>query len=338
MAEALIPLPDTNGYWHFTYITVDLDGLWYGGKRSTKRHPMSDLYRGSGNWIRRHPARDSLKRTIVAFYATSAEVYAAEAVMITWAVIMDDPLCMNQRDGGEGMTVEYARIRAADPKWLPIKLAALAKRSANPKWRQSNAAANRRRAEDPELREVQAAGCRKRSATSEWQEANNANARRLAADPAWKEAHAAGLRRIMADPSWQQICAARLAKRNANPVWRANVGAAATVSLDRMRAANPNWRNEQIAENKRMAEDPVWQEAVAAGLSKRNANPVWQANVVASNRARTTIFVTLNGRCLSLYDACRASGVPYNTAYARKAKGLPESEWLTPSTKRRTAR
>jgi hypothetical protein len=330
MADIIIPPPGPDGYWHFTYVTTDsLDGRWYGGKRSTKKHPLSDRYLGSGNWVRKHPERSRLKREIVAFYQSSKEVFSAEAELVTWAVVLDDPLCMNQRDGGDGMTVEYARMRAADPNWQPIKLRAIAKRSANPKWRQSNADANRRRATDPELRNIQAAGCRKRSANPDWQEANRTTTRRLAGDPCWQDAHAAGLRRAMDSPNWQVICAARLAKRNMNETWRRNVGSAGTASLRGMREANPNWREDLIAGNKRMAKDPTWQAAVASGLAKRNTNPDWLASVATSNRSRTTIFVNLNGVRLSLKDACTAAGISYQTAFARRAKGLPESEWLS---------
>jgi hypothetical protein len=337
MAQISIPTPDAAGYFHWTYVVYDVDGRWYGGKRSSKRHPTSDPYLGSGKWVRSHPDRKRLRREIVAFYATSKEVYAAEARMITFTVISNDPLCMNQRDGGDGMTVEYARIRAADPNWQPIKLRAIAKRSANPKWRKTNAAANRRRAADPVLRESQANGCRKRSADPVWLTNNTASARRLAKDPAWQEAHAAGLRRAMADPAWPAAHAAAMVKRNANLVWRAKVAATGAAQLRRM-AAEPGWREAHIAKNKRMAKDPVWQEAVAVGLAKRNANPVWRASVVARNRDAATIFVTLNGSRLSLYDACRAVGISYQTAYARRAKGLPESEWLSPPRKQRAAR
>src|SRR4051812_936910 len=80
MADPVIPPPSADGYWHFTYITVDpLDGRWYGGKRSTKKHPLSDRYLGSGRWIKKHPAKERLRREIIAFFKNSLEVYTAEA-------------------------------------------------------------------------------------------------------------------------------------------------------------------------------------------------------------------------------------------------------------------
>src|SRR5208282_243023 len=107
MADISIPPPDAAGYWHVLYVTTDtLDGRWYGGKRSTKVHPLADTYKGSGRWIAAHPDRKRLHREIVAFYATSKEVYAAEARMITWPTVMDDPLCMNLWAGGQGITSE----------------------------------------------------------------------------------------------------------------------------------------------------------------------------------------------------------------------------------------
>lgn len=339
MADLIIPSPDASGYWHFTYVTTDsLDGRWYGGKRSTKRHPLSDRYLGSGNWIRAHPARERLRREIIAFFANSAEVYEAETLLVTWDDVFDNPFCMNERPGGNGMTVEFAKLLHATPDHHAKIVSGVAKRSSNQTWRKNHTAAMQRVTATPEWRDSQLTGSRKRSADPKWLEANTANARRLATEPYWQKAHSTAMQAMISRPDWKQICAARLAKRNANPVWRVNVGSAATKSLSRMRAANPNWRDEQIAENKRMAADPVWQAAVAAGLARRNANPTWKANVGASNQARTTIFVNLNGKRMSLRDACCEVGISYQTAFARKAKSVPESQWLTPPSKRRAGR
>ena len=135
MADISIPPPDAAGYRHWTYITRDVDGRWYGGKRSTKKHPLSDTYKGSGNWIRGHGARERLVREIVAFYPSSTAVFAAEAELVTWAMVMDDPLCMNLWAGGQGSTSEAALHRSAGTTWRESTLAGIRLRSANPDWR-----------------------------------------------------------------------------------------------------------------------------------------------------------------------------------------------------------
>ena len=150
MADISIPPPDAAGYWHFTYITTDtLDGRWYGGKHSTKKHPLSDRYLGTGNWIKKHPARKRLRREIVAFFPSSAVVYAAEAELITWTKVFDDPLCMNLRDGGEGVTAEAALLRFTDPANRAEHAATMRRMHANPENRANIAAAGLLRAADP---------------------------------------------------------------------------------------------------------------------------------------------------------------------------------------------
>jgi hypothetical protein len=221
MAEISIPAPDTAGYWHFTYITTDaFNGRWYGGKRSTKKHPLSDRYLGSGNWIKKHPARERLRREIVAFYATSAEVFAAEARMITMTVVLGDPLCMNLCDGGDGLTVESALRIAADPAWLEATIAAtrrttrtsawkkahavgIANRGDNATWLANVSAAAQLTMNDPKWKEAQTAGSRRRTATPEWSEGNTAKNRRIAADPTYRAAFLAGIARRSADPTWK---------------------------------------------------------------------------------------------------------------------------------------
>jgi hypothetical protein len=213
MADPIIPLPDASGYWHFTYITTDsLDGRWYGGKRSTKRHPLSDRYLGSGNWIKAHPARERLRREIVAFFASSTEVFAAEAAMITWTQVFDDPLCMNLRDGGEGVSVEAALARYADPQQLANHVAMLRRVHADPKARAKMSTSARRRFQDPEQLAKQTSHMRRITSdpdmlnkakaardTPEWRANVTAANRKKAEDPVWRAKQSAIMRRIMVD-------------------------------------------------------------------------------------------------------------------------------------------
>jgi hypothetical protein len=278
MADLIIPAPDAAGYWHFTYITTDtLDGSWYGGKRSCKKHPSSDPYLGSGNWVRKHPERKRLRREIVAFFATSKEVYAAEADMITWAAVLDDPLCMNETEGGLGMSVECSQRRLACPEFRAKHADAISRVTADPKWREKTAASNRRLANDPKWLEKVAVANRLTSTDPDWR-ANTAAANRLKADdPAWLDACVEGGLIRSAKPEWRENHAAGMTKRAANGKWIENIAAA-----NRLKAADPKWREANAAQTRRLAVDLKWQEAVTAANRRKAIDPTWLAKVSAA--------------------------------------------------------
>lgn len=218
MADLIIPPPDADGYWHFIYISTDqIDGRWYGGKRSTKKHPLSDRsYFGSGRWIKKHPAKERLTREIIAFFASSEDAYTAEAEMITWEKISSDPLCMNRKAAHRGITTEICIRRSAGP-WRANQAAAMVKRSANPVWRANVIAAAKRRSANPL-----------------WKEANADHGRRMAADPEWHEDRIAKNRMLPLDPAWRAAHKAAVIKRSKDPEYRAKNAA----QLRRMHAAN----------------------------------------------------------------------------------------------------
>lgn len=300
MAEISIPLPSPSGHWHFVYVTTDPEtGEWYGGKRSTKNQPLSDRYLGSGNWVRQHPARERLKREVVAFYPSSAEVFAAEAEMITWAVVMDDPLCMNLWAGGQGSTSEAALHRSAGTEWRANNLAAVRLRSASPEWRAN-----------------QTVGAAKRLADPAWHESNKAAACIRSSDPKWIENQGAAMQTVHADPEYRKSYLAGIAKRSPDPAWPAAHAAAMAK-----RSSNAEWKKYQAASVRRVTETPEWKEAQLAG-----------------SRKRAIVFVDLNGKRMSVADACRETGMSYKLVLNRRKNGWPESEWLTPLRKQGTAR
>jgi hypothetical protein len=298
MADIIIPPPDSAGYWHFTYVTTDTsDGRWYGGKRSTKKHPLADTYRGSGEWIRRHPARERLVREIVAFYPSSTAVYAAEAELVTWAMVMDDPLCMNLWAGGKGSTSEAALHRSAGPAWRENNLAAVRLRSANPEWHANVNAAAAKRAADPE-----------------WQKRHRAFIDRRSLDPKWIENQGAAMLLVHADPQWRENLLAGIAKRSADPAWPAAHAAAMAA-----RSSNAEWKKNQAASVRRVTQTREWKEAQFSG-----------------SRKRAIVFVDLNGKRMSVADACRETGMSYKLALDRRRNGWPESQWLAQPRKQRT--
>jgi hypothetical protein len=264
MASPQIPPPDPNGVWHFTYVTYDTDGRWYGGKRSTKKSPLTDPYLGSGNWIRNHPERARLKRDIIAFYPSSEAVFAAEAEMITWGAVTEDPLCMNICEGGRGMTTEAARRYATDPSWREAHTAGLKRKASDPVWREAHAAAMQRMYADPIYKEAQAVAAKRMYADPSHRETHAVAVRRLHADPTWKEVHAAGLKRMHADPKWQEANAAAVKRRSVGRKWKEAHSAAM-----KRRSADPAWQEAHAAFIKGMAANPKWKEAMAAGQQRR---------------------------------------------------------------------
>ncbi len=217
MADVLIPAPDAAGYFHFLYRTTDpLDGRWYGGKRSTRKHPAADRYLGSGNWVKAHPARRRLQREIVSFHASSADVFAAEGKWITWSVVNDDPLCMNLRDGGEGVTVEAALLRYTDPVQHANSTAMLRRITSDPVVQAKMSASALLRFEDPEELAMQAAHMRRITSdpvllakarvsreTPEWLANVTAGNQDKGIDPAFRAKVKAGMLRAAADPAYQ---------------------------------------------------------------------------------------------------------------------------------------
>ena len=115
MSERSIPRPDSDGRWHYTYVTYNPDtGEWYGGKHTTDN--LQDGYIGSGNWILSHLEPERLVCEIVDFHDSEAAAFAAEALLITQVIITDDALCMNLSCGGYGLTSESAK-NAMQRRW-----------------------------------------------------------------------------------------------------------------------------------------------------------------------------------------------------------------------------
>lgn len=239
---------------------------------------MSDRYLGSGNWIKKHPARDRLKREIVGFFASSAEVYAAEAELVTWNMVFDNPLCMNQRNGGEGSSIETMLILHADPEYRASRAAGLARMAANPAWQKRHSAFLAGLAADPEWLENVRRGVRRRT-TPEWREANAAAMRSLTSTPEWLDANAARNRLRATDPEWIENNLVQLQRMNTDPAMLEK-----RAAIIRRVTATPEWREANAAAMRRTAADPEWRRNVADGAAKRAKDPKWIANHAAAMR------------------------------------------------------
>jgi len=99
--KLIVPPPDINGFWYYTYVTrLPNSRHWYGGKHTTKN--LDDGYLGSGKWISANLLRNELTIEIVGFYTSEQEAFIAEAKLVTWEVIDNDKFCRNRTPGGGG--------------------------------------------------------------------------------------------------------------------------------------------------------------------------------------------------------------------------------------------
>lgn len=355
MAEPQIPPPGAGGYWHFLYITRESGGRYYGGKRSSKRYPTSDPYLGSGKWVTSYPDRKRLKREIVAFYATSAEAFAAEAEMITWTLVAHDPFCMNEWVGGRGISSEVARrlalLRCEDPEFI-ARLSAGGYRQ----WKDNIA----RRKEmsirrlsawaDPEQHARWCLAAQERCSKPEFSASMTAAAHQRWANPEFREKMAA----ISGSP---EVCAKQSAGQLrvwADPEYRANRLASQAAKRAAKIAAGVLLRTDTVYVTMDGKQVPLVDACLLAGVLYRTAKgrrargwpeKEWLLPLGTKKRAarrrpspRPFILITLNGERVRLKEACRRVGVHYQTAIFRRKNGLPESQWLTPPRTKRTAR
>jgi hypothetical protein len=105
-----------DGRYHFLYRTEHKEtGEFYLGKHSTRN--LNDGYQGSGDWIKywRTFARRSLKTIPLQFFDSEEAAYAGEKAFLTPEII-NDPLCQNLNEGGDGRTSEEMRRTLARPE------------------------------------------------------------------------------------------------------------------------------------------------------------------------------------------------------------------------------
>lgn len=234
--SAIVPRPDDDGYWHYTYVTYHpATGEWYGGKHSTDN--LDDGYLGSGRWVKNHPAREELVIEIVEFFYSEEHAYAAEAALIDFVAIDTDPLCRNRRDGGYGCSREANARLAADPLWQQRHREGIAGWPNDPEWRRNNLKLAARNVADPEwqrkMREVGAnnaanpewqknvrEGIARRSTNQQWLENNREANRRLREDPVWQQKNREVAARNLADPDWLRKLREGITRRNADPEYR----------------------------------------------------------------------------------------------------------------------
>ena len=83
----------TGKMYHYTYIIWHTNGRYYVGRRSCKCDPYTDLYMGSGKWVKSIKDKSTLTKYIIAFYDSMNELQIAEMELIE--KYFDDEYCMN---------------------------------------------------------------------------------------------------------------------------------------------------------------------------------------------------------------------------------------------------
>jgi hypothetical protein len=283
-AKAIIPPPDADGYWHYTYVTYHPDtGEWYGGKHSTKN--LEDGYLGSGNWVLTHPARHELVTEIVEFFYSEEHAYAAEVSLV--GIVAADPLCRNEIDGGNGMTTKRAAALRATPEWQE----AMRRVFSDPAWLEKIREARIRQAADPEWQRKVREGVAKRDADPEWHKRCRAALAKLHADPDWRRKAAETLARTMATPEWREKNREVGARNAANPEWqrklrealkRRDANPANQIKMKQIglrRRANQELKQKTCEILAAARADPEWRRKQKEGIIRRSADPEWRRNV-----------------------------------------------------------
>ena len=124
-----------DGRYHFLYRTEHKEtGEFYFGKHSTGN--IDDGYQGSGDWIKYWRALTSgpLKTIPIQFFDSEEAAYAGEKAFLTLE-ILNDPLCQNLNEGGDGRTSEDMRRTLARPEIKERHRAGVLARWADPEER-----------------------------------------------------------------------------------------------------------------------------------------------------------------------------------------------------------
>jgi hypothetical protein len=104
--NSVIPFTDTDGFYHFTYLTINtVNNKFYLGKHTTK--DLNDGYIGSGiaflNAVKKHGYLN-FQHYRLQFFNTAQDAYVAEALLITEDVIKkykdELKVCYNLKTGG----------------------------------------------------------------------------------------------------------------------------------------------------------------------------------------------------------------------------------------------
>ena len=198
MTASASPYRGPDGRYHFLYCTEHVEtGKYYIGKHSTEN--LDDGYQGSGKWIRiwRVLAPDQLRTTPFQFFEREEAAYIGEKEFLT-PEILNDPLCENINEGGDGRTSEDMRRTFARPEIKELHIAGVRARWEKQHERDRASAAalaafsnsdtlaryvagSARRWSKPEEREKCAAGQRARFAKPGEKEKQSARTRAYAA-------------------------------------------------------------------------------------------------------------------------------------------------------------
>ena len=308
MTTAATPRRGADGRYHYLYVTYDPETLeWYGGKHSANR--LDDGYRGSGDWIRYHLARDRLITEPIEFFASEEAVYAAETDWLTMAEI-NDQLCQNKNEGGDGRTSEGMRRTLARPEIKLKHRAGVLARWAKPDERARTAAAARVAFENPEIRAKYFAASRLRWGKPEELAKHSARQRARFAKPEEREKQSARIK-AAATPERRAQLRAQAKARWDDPATREKYRAAAVA-----RWSSPEARKQKSEAMKAAAARPELQAKIKAGLVRTKAQRSASVKAVWADPERKAKLIA----SLKVRDARRAA------ERALRDAALPEAD------------
>jgi hypothetical protein len=229
------PYRGQDGRYHFLYRTEHVETeKYYIGKHSTEN--LDDGYQGSGKWIKssRVLAPDKLRTTPFQFFESEEAAYIGEDEFLT-PEILNDPLCENINEGGEGRTSEDMRRTLARPEIKERHKAGVRARWEKQEERDRASAAALATFSKPDIRAKYVDGSARRWSNPEEREKGAAGQRARFAKPGEKEKQSARTRAYAAaNPDARARNSRQKMEQWSDPVWREKTIAAQNAGRAKM--------------------------------------------------------------------------------------------------------
>jgi hypothetical protein len=237
------PYRGADGRYHFLYWTEHAEtGNYYIGKHSKEN--LDDGYQGSGDWVKiwRMLAPNRLKTSPFLFFDSEEAAYIGERDFLT-PEILDDPLCRNLNEGGDGRTSEGMRQTLARPEIKERHIAGVHARWERQEERNRASEAALVAFSDPDILAKYVAGSARCWSRPEEREKAGAGQRIRFAKPGEKEKQSARTRAYAAaNPEARVRNSKQKTEQWKDPVWRAkaitaqNAGRAKMIAGPRAKA------------------------------------------------------------------------------------------------------
>jgi hypothetical protein len=257
--NSIIPFTDTDGFYHFTYLTINtINNKFYLGKHTTK--DLNDGYIGSGiafkNAIRKH-GQSNFQHYRLQFFNTAQDAYIAEALLITEDVIKkyrdELKVCYNLKTGGfggGGLSEESKEKRSKASKETRSKAEYKEKHSksmkeacARPEVKEKMSKAIKEACARPEVKEKHRSAIKEAWSRPEYKEKRSKAMKELYARPEVKEKHSKALKESHARPEVKEKLSKASKESHARPEYKEK----------QSKAMKENWSRPEVKEKHRSA-------------------------------------------------------------------------------------